>query len=323
MNRRTLIAAAAALTGGLGGRAARASAGDLSAAEFAAGRRFAETRFGRIAYVEQGLAGRIGGPAAVFLHGFPLNGFQWRGALPRLAGIRRCIAIDSMGLGWSEVPEGQDLHPAAQAEMVVAVLDALGIDRADLVANDSGGAIAQITALRHPGRVRSLLLTNCDVPVDDTPDFAVAVASARANLLADKWVAPQLADKRLARSPKGLGTLAYSRPANLTSDAIDVYFTPLVSSPLRKAQLHGYTIALEHNPLAGMEAEMARCQVPLRVVWGMADRFFKTSDADWLDRTWPGSRGVRRVEGAKLFWPEEQPGLIAEEARRFWGKVGA
>jgi pimeloyl-ACP methyl ester carboxylesterase len=55
----------------------------------------------------------------------------------------------------------------------------------------------------------------------------------------------------------------------------------------------------------------------------MADRFFQTSDADWLARTWPNARGVRRVDGAKLFFPEEQPGLIAEEARRFWAAAPA
>ena len=40
--------------------------------------------------------------------------------------------------------------------------------------------------------------------------------------------------------------------------------------------------------------------------------------AEWLDRTLPGSRGVRRVEGAKVFFPEEMPELIAEEAKLLW-----
>ncbi len=45
----------------------------LTAADFHAARRFAETSFGRIAYVERGE-----GPAALFFHGFSLNGYQWR-----------------------------------------------------------------------------------------------------------------------------------------------------------------------------------------------------------------------------------------------------
>jgi pimeloyl-ACP methyl ester carboxylesterase len=93
----------------------------------------------RVAYVERGK-----GPAAIFLHGYPLNGFQWRGALPRLGRYRRGIAFDFMGLGYTETAETQDLSPAAQADMVAILLDALSINAADIVANDSGGAVAQM-----------------------------------------------------------------------------------------------------------------------------------------------------------------------------------
>jgi hypothetical protein len=41
--------------------------------------------------------------------------------------------------------------------------------------------------------------------------------------------------------------------------------------------------------------------------------------AEWLNRTLPGSRGIRRVEGANLFFPEEMPDLIAEETKGLWG----
>ena len=47
--------------------------------------------------------------------------------------------------------------------MIKEVLDTLGIEQVDLVANDSGGAIAQIFAALNPQRLRTLVLTNCDV----------------------------------------------------------------------------------------------------------------------------------------------------------------
>ena len=80
------------------------------------------------------------GPVALFIHGFPLSGFQWRGALERLADIRRCIAPDLMGLGSSEVADGQDLSPGAQADMLVAFLDRLSIPAVDLIAKAVCGA---------------------------------------------------------------------------------------------------------------------------------------------------------------------------------------
>jgi pimeloyl-ACP methyl ester carboxylesterase len=290
------------------------AAAPIDAAAFHATRRFADTSFGRIAYVERG-----SGEAALFLHGYPLNGFQWRGALQRLSAHRRCIAADFMGLGYSEVPESQSVAPDAQVAMLAALLDRLSVAAVDIVANDSGGAVAQLFVTQYPARVRTLLLTNCDAHDDSPPpSFLPLIAAARAGTLAD-GISRQLANKALARSAKGIGGQAYTDPAHPTDEAIDCYFTPLVSSPLRKAQFHGYAIALERNPLAGIEPLLLRCAAPTRIVWGTGDTIFAPSSADWLDHTFPHSRGVRRVEAAKLFFPEEMPDLIAEEARQLWG----
>jgi len=323
MHRREFIAAAAgAVAGGAlgcarpdrGTRVATAAPTRIDAAAFHATRRFAPTAFGRIAYVERGV-----GPAALFLHGLPLNGFQWRGALERLSPVRRCVAPDLMGLGYSEIPEGQSLAPDDQAGMLAAFLDTLGIPDVDLVGSDSGGAVAQIFVARHPERVRTLLLTNCDVHEDSPPPALLPViAASRAGTFADEVLLPQVKDKSSSRLTTGLGGCCYTDPVNLTDEAIDCYLAPLVSSPLRKAQLHRYCVALERNPLLAIEPALRRSKVPLRVVWGTGDTLFAASGPDWLDRTFPRSRGVRRVEGAKLFFPEEMPDIIAQEARGLW-----
>lgn len=288
----------------------------MDAAAFHAGRRFARTPFGRVAYVERGT-----GDAALFLHGFPLNGFQWRGALERLSPVRRCIAPDFLGLGYSEAADGQGLAPVAQLAMLVALLDALSISGVDLVASDSGGAIAQLLVARHPERVRSLLLTNCDTEKDSPPAVLLPVIEmSRAGTFADNRLPPQLADKPFARSARGIGGLFYSDPAHPTDEAVDYYFAPLVASALRKAQVHAYAIGLERNPLEGIEPLLRRCRVPTRIVWGTADTAFSPASPDYLDRTFGGSRGVRRLPDRKLFWPEELPDVLADEARRLWGE---
>jgi pimeloyl-ACP methyl ester carboxylesterase len=128
-----------------------------------------------------------------------------------------------------------------------------------------------------------------------------------------KW----LVDKALARAQ--FGAAVFSDPRHLTDEVIECYFTPNVASPLRRAQFHAYHAALAPNPLAGIEAELKRCTVPIRIVWGTSDDIFSQASPDYLDHTFTQSRGVRRVEGAKLFFPEEYPDVIAEEARRLWG----
>lgn len=300
---------------GINDVASRSGRRSMTAAEFAAARRYARTRFGEIAYVERGA-----GQAALFLHGFPLNGFQWRGALERLSSYRRCIAPDFMALGYTRAAPGQDVGPAAQVQMLGALLDALNVSSVDIVANDSGGQAAQLFVARFPTRVRTLLLTNCDTEIDSPPPALLPViALSREGKFVDQWLAPWRADPTRARSPEGIGGMCYADAAHPTDEAIECYFAPLMSSAERKRLVHAYAISLERNPLVGLETTLRRCAAPTRIVWGTADAIFSRESPDYLDRTFGASRGVRRLEGRKLFWPEELPEVVAEEASKLWG----
>src|SRR5207247_1846205 len=120
-------------------------------------RRTVETPSGRIGYSEMG-----SGPVALFVHGVLLNGHLWRHQLSGLADLRRCIAVDLLAHGETEIAPEQDVSVSANATMLGQFLDALRIEAVDLVGNDSGGGIAQIFAALNPARVRSLALTDCD-----------------------------------------------------------------------------------------------------------------------------------------------------------------
>jgi hypothetical protein len=104
-----------------------------------------------------------------------------------------------------------------------------------------------------------------------------------------------------------------------------MYFGPALESLERKAALHAYAVALEHNALSGITPVLRASRVPVRVVWGTGDTIFDAGNAYLLERSFGNSRGLRRLPGAKLFWPEERPELIAAQARILWqyAPVGA
>lgn len=277
-------------------------------------RRFVATPFGEVACLVRGA-----GPVALFLHGFPLNADQWRDSITALAPYRRCVAPDFLGLGYSRVAAAADVSPGTQVRMLVALLDTLGAADADVIANDSGGAIAQLLLARHPERVRTLLLTNCDTEIESPPAaMRPVIELAKQGRFADEWLAPWLADPALARSARGIGGLCYTDPAQPTDAALRSYFTPLLSSVERKRRLHEYAIALEDNPLAGIGPALRASRAPVRVVWGSDDTIFSAAGAEHLARAFGNPRGVRRLENAKLFWPEERPDVIAAQARILW-----
>jgi haloalkane dehalogenase len=91
-----------------------------------------------------------------------------------------------------------------------------------------------------------------------------------------------------------------------------------VGTPLRRVQTEAFTIALERNALLGIEQALQRSRVPARVVWGMADTVFLPENTYYLDCVLGASLGVRRLENCKLFWPEEHPDIVADEAARLW-----
>lgn len=320
MIRRTFLGSAAfglvAASAGAGAQETKAAAprldDSLDAVRFHLRRRLLPTPFGSISYVDEGT-----GPAALFIHGFPLNGFQWRGAIDGLREVRRCIAPDMLGMGFTNPAAGQSLAPEAQVAMLLNLMDRLGLDAADVVANDSGGAVAQLLAAREPRRVRSLLLTNCDSEIDNPPPpLSGVIELARAGRYPDAWLVPWFHDKELARRAELSD--GYSLPGFPSDAALEEYLGPLIATPRRKVLTNKFTRALEPNVLRAEHDRLRRYPGPVRILWGGADGLFSKDSPTFLDRLFPNSEGVRLIQGARFFFPEEYPEIIAEEARRLW-----
>ena len=271
-----------------------------------------ETPSGRIAWQEQG-----SGPVALFVHGVLLNGHLWRHQLAGLSDIRRCIAVDLLAHGDTEIAEGQDVSVTANANMLREFLDALKIDQIDLIGNDSGGGIAQIFAALHPERVRSLTLTNCDTHDNWPPEaFKPFLAMAAAGGLADTLNA-MLSDKNIYRSQQALGP-AYEHPEQVSDETIEQYLRPLVRNERRTEDVRRFLARFDNQHTLAIEAKLKTLQAPTLIVWGTDDIYFDVKWAYWLSENIPGTRRRIEFEGARIFFPEERWEAFNRELRNHW-----
>jgi pimeloyl-ACP methyl ester carboxylesterase len=286
----------------------------MKAAEFHQARKFADTTFGRIAYVEKG-----SGPAALFIHGFPLNGFAWRDALEDLAPARRCIAPDLMGLGYTEIAADQDLGFDQQAAMIAGFLDRLGLSQVDLVGNDSGASISQVFAARYPSRLRSLTLTNCEVH-DLWPN---AMLKAVFDQFADPSIVTGM--KTMVNAPavaRQAFASVYEDAERIPDEAFKTYFEPLVSSDERGNGMRRFLSLGNLKVLTSIAPQLRELKVPTLIAWGEADTAFDLKSPEWLKDNLGNVRRLIMVPRAKLFFPEEHPKLMSVLLQEFWRSIG-
>ncbi len=115
---------------------------------------YADTSFGQIHYAEAGA-----GPTLLCLHQTPRSWDEYRELIPLLAPSARVIAMDTLGMGRSAPPPGE-ASIEVYAQGAAALLEALGVDRADVMGHHTGGVIAVELAASRPDMVRRLVLTS-------------------------------------------------------------------------------------------------------------------------------------------------------------------
>jgi pimeloyl-ACP methyl ester carboxylesterase len=224
-----------------------------------------QTPSGRISYVEQGT-----GAVALFVHGVLLNGHLWRYQLAGLSDIRRCIVVDLLTHGETEIAPDQDVSVTANAKMINEFLNALRIDQVDLVGNDSGGGISQIFAALFPERIRSLTLTDCDTRDNWPPEvFKPFLAMAAKGGLSAKLEA-MLADKNIYRSPAELGP-AYEHPERLSDEDIERYLRSFINTEHRTRELQRFMAAFDNQHTLAIEGRLKALKAPTLIVWGTDD----------------------------------------------------
>jgi len=276
-------------------------------------RRTLTTPAGEIAYTELG-----SGPAALFVHGVGTSGVLWRHVIEQVSDASRCIAPDLPAHGGSAARA--DMSPAAVAEALAELCDGLGLDQVDLVGNDSGGAFAQIFAARHPERIRTFTLTNCDCEGNfPPPPFAPLVEQARQGATAAAF-AGFAANPAAWRTPNNPLAFGYEHPELVPEEVWRANFTGAAGTLDRARDAERLLAGLDSADLAAVSGQLRTLEVPTLLVWGTGDESFGLKWAHFLRDLIPGVREIVEIDGAKLYYPEERPADLIPHLRRHWGR---
>ncbi len=264
---------------------------------------------GTIRYRESG-----SGPPIVFAHGLLVDGRLWRKVTPLLDERFRCIVPDlPLGSHTAAMEPGADLSPPGLARILHGFFEALALDDVTLVANDTGGAIAQITAANHPERIGRLLLTNCDAFENFLPpafrplQWAARVPGMLTGVMQGMRFAP------MRRLPLAYGSLIKRDFAAAPTRA---WVDPFLSD--RAIRRDTVKVLREIDPKYTFEAaeKLRRFDRPTLLAWAVEDRFFKLSFAERLAETIREAR-LERIEDSYTFVSEDQPERLADLIEAF------
>jgi pimeloyl-ACP methyl ester carboxylesterase len=268
--------------------------------------RYAQIGDNHTAYLDAGE-----GPPVLLLHGCPFSSFVWRNVIAELAPSFRCVAPDLLGLGDTETPDDADWSLPAQTAAVLALLDELGLEQVALVGHDQGGAIAQLLAAHHPGRVAALVLADAEA-YDNWPS-AEELPFVRATQLPllGRLVLWAWSRRPLFRWALAAGKAVHDRAA-LTDELVDGYIAANLATPHRRAKTRRF-LAAQLDPANQAHTgdavpALRRFDKPTLIVWGSADVHFPPS---WGERLAGDILGAGRLEillGAGHLLMEEQPG---------------
>ena len=284
----------------------------MNLAEYDSNRQMADTKSGPVGYIDVG-----SGRPALFVHGVGTSGLLWRNVIGALKDERRCIALDLPLHGRTPVRPGQDLTLTGLAKVVEDFCAALDLTGVDLVANDTGGAVAQIVAAHQPQRLATFTLTNCETQGNVPPlAFKPTVWLARAGLFTLLFGPRLLRD--LPKTRKRAYGMGYQDIGKVPLEVVRSYLEPLAGTKDLARQYQRWIASLRNRDLAAIEPALRRLTVPTLVVWGTGDIFFRPRYAHWLRDTIPGVTDVVTIDGGRLFFPDERAADLVPHLRAHW-----
>jgi pimeloyl-ACP methyl ester carboxylesterase len=228
------------------------------------------------------------GPPLLLLHGLGGSLYDWRHMLRALAEEHRVIAIDFLGAGESDIPEGEDYSVASQARRILGLMDQLGVERAALMGNSYGGGIALRIAQDWPGRVERLILINSICYARDIPNYVSLVRWPFADCVAGTLPLRNMAGWVLRSS--------YKDPDKLSDKELETYVAEL-GAPGRRRSVLQFIRDVVPRDATEFEARLKSIRVPSLLLWGKHDTTVPLSLGRTLEKDLPNAHLVELEAG--------------------------
>ena len=252
--------------------------------------------------------GPTGAPPLLLVHGLLVHHYEFVRLLPEL-GTRRLLVPDLFGSGDSDAPSPEQAEGysfAWHAQMLVALLDRLGVGRLDVVGHSTGGTIAAHLAAMLGSRVRRLVLI-------DTVAYDLHLPiEGRVALL--PRLGPALFKNVFRRAElRRYFAKVFADPSRIDEQAIDLYWDRLARPGHREAA-HAM---LEHLvDMGGLQGHLAAITAETQVIWGADDSIVPLTDGQRLAAEIPGA-SIRTIEGCGHAPNEERPVELGALIRDF------
>jgi pimeloyl-ACP methyl ester carboxylesterase len=258
---------------------------------------------GRVRYHETG-----NGPPLVFVHGVLTNANLWRKVVPKLAPDFRCVALDlPLGAHIDPMPNA-DLTPPGVANLIAGAIEAIGLEDATLVGNDTGGAMCQIVVTSRPERIGRLVLTSCDAFENFPPGFFKYVFMP-AQIPA---LVPILFGGLRFRAPRRLPiAFGWVTKRPIDREAEDTYVLPVLTRGEIRRDLARVAKGVDARYTVEAGERLKEFDRPALIAWSREDKLFPASDAERLAAALPDAR-IEWIDDAYTFSAEDQPERVAE-----------
>jgi pimeloyl-ACP methyl ester carboxylesterase len=276
--------------------------------------RFVEANGIRIHVAE---AGSPNAPTVLLLHGWPQHWYAWRGVMTGLSDEYRLLAPDLRGFGWTEAP-GHGYDGETFAADQVALLDALGLERAHVVGHDWGGWTAILLGILHADRVDRMVVCNSPHPwprlsarvaVESWRSWytwAIAAPGLGRRLLERRWIARRILTSGNVGTP-------------FTDEEVEIYAQSFQEPARAQAivELYRYYQRALREGISG-RWRGERLSVPTLLLFGERDRYITPKLLPGYE-PYTDEMRVELVPDSGHFIVEEKPDLVIDRTREWLG----